>query len=398
MTIRSKASAKSLSTMGSSSPILGETEPLRVCFLIDRLNRAGTESQLVALIRNLNRSRISPFLCLLDGQDAISRSLEPENCPVIRLGIRSLHHPRTLKKAWQFVRFLKRERIHLLQVYFPDSTYFGALLARLADVPHVIQMRNDLGYWRSAVDYRLGSLYKRLVDHTVANCEVCAQAARFVEKIPKDSITVLENGVDIERFSGIADLAPTWSAPMRIGAVANLRPVKNLELLVRAAAQLTHQHPLVHFVIAGDGELRATLEVQIRQFGLEGRFVLQQSVADIPAFLDTLHVAVLSSQSEGMSNALLEYMAAGRAIVATAVGANGQVIEHGVHGLLVPPNDQGAMVQALDFMLRHPAEAARMGAAARERVEKHYSRQAMVQRFEQFYLSLGNGSGAASRS
>src|SRR4051812_45763815 len=99
--------------------------PVRVCFLIDDLANAGTETQLLALIRHLDRSRIEPYLCLLRGESELSRSLEPDSCPVLRLGVRSLRGPRTLAAAWKLGRFLRRQRIDILQVYFPDSTYFG---------------------------------------------------------------------------------------------------------------------------------------------------------------------------------------------------------------------------------------------------------------------------------
>src|SRR5262245_54454941 len=94
---------------------------IRVCFLIDRLAAAGTESQLLALIRHLDRSRVQPYLCLLDGDDPTSRALEPQDCPVLRLGVRRLARLRTIPRAWRLARFLRRERIDVLQVYFPDS-------------------------------------------------------------------------------------------------------------------------------------------------------------------------------------------------------------------------------------------------------------------------------------
>ena len=149
--------------------------------------------------------------------------------------------------------------------------------------------------------------------------------------------------------------------------------------------------PEAEFVIAGEGELRAGLERQIAEMGLVQRVRLPGPVVDVPGFLASLDVAVLCSRSEGMSNALLEYMAAGKAIVATAVGGNTQLIEDGVHGLLVPPDEPRALAQAIRQLLANPSLAARLGAAARRRVEKRYSRPAMVRRFEEFYWRLVGG-------
>src|SRR5262249_53232775 len=118
--------------------------PVRVCFLIDELAAAGTETQLLALIRRLDRCRLLPYLCLLRGVSVASRALEPDDCPVLRLGAGSLRSPANLVRAWRFARFLRRERIDVLQVYFPDSTYFGVLVGRLAGVPAVVRTRNNV--------------------------------------------------------------------------------------------------------------------------------------------------------------------------------------------------------------------------------------------------------------
>src|SRR5438093_343417 len=106
--------------------------PIRVCFLIDRLTRGGTETQLLALIRVLDRSRVEPALALLDGEDDESRSLEPSDCPVLRLGVHSLHGPQALAAVRKLRRFWRTHGTDVLQVYFLDSTYFGVPLARVS--------------------------------------------------------------------------------------------------------------------------------------------------------------------------------------------------------------------------------------------------------------------------
>jgi glycosyltransferase involved in cell wall biosynthesis len=357
--------------------------------MIDELTSAGTEMQLVALIRHLDRRRIEPFLCLLRGENPRSRALEPAGCPIIRLGVRSFRHPSTLGKFWRLVRFLRRRQIDIFQVYFLDSTYFGIPAARLAGVPRIVRTRNNQGYWMTPLRRRLGRFYQRFADATVANCEACRQAVIAEEGAQPESVLVLENGVDLERFpldrqSSNGNL----NHGRRVGVVANLRPVKDLETFVRAAGEVAGVVSDVSFSIAGEGESRAALERLTKQLGLQGRLLLPGTVGDVPAFLGTLDVAVLCSQSEGMSNALLEYMAAGRAIVATAVGGNVQLIEDGIHGLLIPPGDADQLATAIRRLLDDPSLAARLGTAARRRIEQHHSRAAMVQRFEKFYENL----------
>src|SRR5262249_50500150 len=129
---------------------------------------------------------------------------------------------------------------------------------------------------------------------------------------------------------------------------------------------------------------------QATEAGLTGKFHLLGSQKDILAFLASLDVAVLSSHAEGMSNAVLEYMAAARPIVATAVGATPEVIENGGCGLLRPPGNAEAMADGIGRVLSAPVLARRLGEAARRRAVERYSRQAMVRRFEELYLALVN--------
>jgi glycosyltransferase involved in cell wall biosynthesis len=361
--------------------------PLRVCFMIDELTTAGTETQLVALINHLDRARIEPYLCLLRGTDARSRALEPDDCPVLRLGVRSFRRPAALAAAWRLARFLRRERIDVFQVYFPESTYLGVPAAWLAGVPYVLRTRNNLGYWMTPWHRRLGRLCDRLSDGVVANCDACRDAVVTDEGLSPERVAVLENGVDLARFPD----RPAPARTGRVGVTANLRPVKGLDVFVRAAALVSAAHPGASFHLAGDGPLLGELGRLAHELGLGARLALWGSVADVPEFLAGLEVAVLPSLSEGMSNALLEYMAAGRATVATAVGGNVRLIEDGVNGLLVPPGDAPALAAAIGRLLSDPALAARLGAAARRRVEQRYSRAAMVRRFEAFYLNLFGG-------
>jgi glycosyltransferase involved in cell wall biosynthesis len=360
--------------------------PLRVCYMIDELTTAGTETQLLALIRSLDRRRVTPYLCLLRGQDERSRKLEPRECPVLRLGVRSLARPRGLITAWRLVRFLREQQIEVMQVYFPDSTYLGIAGAWLARVPRIVRTRNNLGYWMTPWHRRLGRMCNWFTDVLVANCEASRQAVLRDEKLPAERVLVLENGVDLDRFP--LTKRKTERRPRRVGVVANLRPVKGLDTFVRAGSLLAASHSDVTFHVAGEGPLRSELGRLAAECGLKDRFTFAGVTDDVPRFLADLDIAVLPSRSEGMSNALLEYMAGGKAIVATAVGGNVQLIANEIHGLLVAPDDSGQLAAAMNRLLDNGALADRLGRAARLRVEESYSREAMVRRFEDFYERL----------
>jgi L-malate glycosyltransferase len=360
--------------------------PVRVCFLIDRLSRAGTETQLLALIRAFDRSRVEPSLVLLDGEDELSRSLEPAECPVLRLGVKSFASRKAISAARILAGFLRRHQIDLLQAYFLDSIYFGVPVAKLAGVRRIIRVRNNLGYWVTWKHRLLNGLYSKLIDHTLTNSDQ-GRAALIADGVNARQIAVLENGVDVERFADAPP--PSASRPMaRIGAVANLRPIKSLDLLVRAAAEIVKRRPQVRFEVAGEGQQRAELERLITELSLGEHFRLIGPVHDVPGFLASLDIAVLCSRSEGMSNALLEYMAAGRAIVATRVGAAEKLIRDEREGLLILPNDVAALANAIERLLGDAAFARLLGTQARQRVVESFSRNSMCRRFEDWYLQL----------
>jgi glycosyltransferase involved in cell wall biosynthesis len=357
-----------------------------VCFLIDDLAAAGTESQLVALLRRLDRARVRPYLVLLRGDNAVTQGLLPDFCPCLRLGVGSLKHPATALKSLKFISFLWRERIDVVQAYFPDSSYFGIVASWLAGVRHRVRTRNNIGHWLTPAHRTLGRALNLLTTATVANCGAARAALLADEKPPSRSVFVLENGVDLERFLDIAP--PREGSAPRVGAVANLRHVKGLDVLVAAAAAVAREFPEVTFHVAGEGPERASLQAAVSAAGMESRFHLHGAVADIPGFLAGLDVAALPSRAEGMSNAVLEYMAAARPLVATAVGATPEVVRDGTDGLLVRPGDAPALAAAIARLLRDRALARRLGMSARRRASEHYSRAAMVRRFEDFYTGL----------
>ena len=369
--------------------------PVRVCFLIDELAPAGTEMQLLALIERLDQRRVRPHLCLLRGDNERSRSLEPNSCPVLRLGVGSLSSPATLPRLWRLASFLRRQRIDVLQVYFPDSTYAGVPVGWLAGV-RVVRTRNNMGHALTPVDRFLGRLLNGLTAATVANCEAARSALLEAERPRPQSVVVLENGVDVERFEAIPALDEQPEPLSRVAGLANLRRVKGLDVFLEAAARLVKDHDQVTFRVGGEGPEREALERQVARLGLQDRFRLCGSVADVPRFLAETDVAVLPSRAEGMSNAVLEYMAAGRAIVATDVGGNGRLLKNGVHGLLVPPDDPVALAEAITTLLADRGLACRLGAAARQRARDQFSRAAMVRRFEDFFEDVARRNGRRS--
>ena len=365
--------------------------PVHVSFVIDNLGRAGTESQLLALIRTLDRTRIEPSLVLLDGESEESRRLESTDCPILRLGVKKLFGASALVAAKRLQSFWNASRPDIAQIYFLDSAYFGVPIAKLAGVRKVVRVRNNLSYWLTRQHRALNRMIRPFVDHTLTNSDAGRDALIAHDGLPPKRITVIENGVDFGRFAATGQV-PFSGSSIRVGCVANLRPVKNIDGLIRVAARF----PELQFDVAGDGEQRGELEKLLLELNLGHRFRLFGSVADIPGFLAGLDVAILPSHSEGMSNALLEFMAAGRPIVATDVGASAKLLDGESCGILAATSGVDDLEAALRRLIAKPEVARARGAAARARTMQFYSRDAMRMRFEEFYLRLTGVSSACS--
>ena len=287
--------------------------------------------------------------------------------------------------AARLVRFWSRHRTDVVQTYFTDSSYFAIPLARACGIGGVVRVRNNLGYGLNPLHRRLSRWVGKMATVSLSNSEEGVRALIEAEDLRPDRVKFMSNGVDLDRFRPEPRAV---DAVIRIGAVANLRPVKNIAGLVQAAAILCPRYPRLRFEVAGEGGERPALEEQIRAAGLVDRFRLAGAYSDVPAFLASLDVAVLCSHSESMSNALLEYMAAGRPVVAVDVGASARIVRHGREGLIVPPGDTTALAAAIERYLRDPDLARAHGRAGRARVEAAYGRAAMVRRFEEFFESL----------
>lgn len=172
---------------------------------------------------------------------------------------------------------------------------------------------------------------------------------------------------------GPVEVDPLPAAPV-IGLIGRLDPVKGHDVLLDAAAALKARRPGLKVRCAGEGRLRERLLWQLKPLGLDGVVELPGFVADKWGFLSSCRVGVVASTgSEAVSRAALEWMAAGRPLIASAVGGLPELVEHGRTGLLVPPGDARALAEAIESLLADPAKAESFGAAGRARWQKEYS-------------------------
>jgi glycosyltransferase involved in cell wall biosynthesis len=375
--------------------------PIRVAFVMDYFGTpsGGTESQLIALIRGLDRSGFDPSAYLLRPPNALS-SVLPE-LPVQILGIGPLASLGSIARLVQFARELKTRGVDLAHLYFNDASVALPWLLRCAGLS-VIVSRRDLGYWYTPLTRAALRAQRFAVAAVVANCSAVRERVVQVERYKRDVVHVIHNGKDSEQLSCTRDQArrvlglPPESPLLLV--VANLRPLKRVEDVVAALPAVRASFPAAELLLVGsdhDGRNGPSHAAEVRvlaaRLGLQSAVRIVGEVPDPRLYLAAADVCLLCSETEGLSNSLIEYMLAGRPIVATRVGGNCELIRHGFTGTLVEVGQPAAIAAAVIGYLENPARAREIGGAARSWARARFSVRSMVDAHANLYESMLNG-------
>lgn len=368
------------------------SRPIRVLLLVDSLTpEAGTENQLIEMIRRMDPAQVELFVACMDDGERL-QALAPYATPLV-FPAQSVFSLIGVKQMSRLRREIKQRSIDIVHTFMIRATIFGVLGAQGGRAKAILTSRRNLGYWYTRRLLILFRLLNRLTTRVVANSEGVRTVALRSEGLSPDRVDVLYNGVDMNRFDRAAD--PNFAARLGIpagarviGIVANYRPVKNLPLFLRAARLVAQRVPNAVFVLVGRGEQREELQGLAMELGIADRVIFTDDQGDIAAFYPLFQIGCLSSCSEGFSNVILEYMAAGLPVVATDVGGIGEAVEHGSTGLLVPDGDDNAFAEAIVTLLLNPERRIAMGRQGRQRCAERFEIGQIVRQHERYYQQL----------
>lgn len=369
---------------------------IKVLYLIGNLGhgKAGTEGHLITVLRALDRERFEPYLCCLNAGSWLE--VNPPDCPILILDFEGFHKFNTIAKILKLKRFIQKEKIDLLHAFFVDANVLGILASRLAGVKNIVSCRRNLGYSYSILELAMLKLVNPFVTRFLANSYAVKTGIAYKEKIDLDRIDLIYNGVDLEQFEKINEELKQKTKEelnMRadflvVGLVANLRPIKNIQLFIQSAALVFKKKRNVYFLIVGEGPSMEDLKKLSRSLKIEDKVIFVGHCTNIIPYLSVFDIGVLSSDSEGFSNSILEYMSANLPVVATSVGGNQEAIVHGKTGFLVKPKDKQEISDAILTLLNDDILRSRLGAEGRERVEKRFTLNHMMCQLEKYYYSL----------
>jgi glycosyltransferase involved in cell wall biosynthesis len=366
------------------------SRPLRLLFVVGTFTTGGAERHLIELWRRLDRREFDVTVACFRREGGFLAEALAVGWPVVDLGVgRRIYDLRGLAAFARLLHLVLGLRPDVVHGYLFGPNLFAALAGRLAGVPVVAVAKRNLDAFETPRQAWAERVAHRLATHVTAVSEAVADSVAALG-VPRGRVTVIPNGVDAARFADgpsveEARLVLGADASPLVGSVGCLAARKDYGTLLAALARLAGRGTPFRAALVGDGVERAALEERASALGLAARLRFLGERPHVERLLPGMDVFVLSSREEGIPNALLEAMAAGRPCVATAVGGTPEVLRDGETGWLVPPADPGALADALADALGRPAEARRRGAAARRAVREGMSIEAMARRHADFY-------------
>ena len=372
------------------------SKKLRIAFLIDTIDsdKGGTEKQVLNIIRRIDRKQFEMNLVYLYESAWMGTNALP--CEVISLYYKGFLKPSFLLVLTRYLRLLNDRKFDVIQTFFEDSMFVGCLGKALSRRHHALVVsRRDLGLGSDEPAYhwlykKIRPLVFRVSDGIVVNAHaIKAQVSRY-EKVKPEKIDVIGNGIDLPAPPRVLPtLFGEFQADAWIGIVANLKPVKRVDLLLRALAHLKESgvKEVVRAVVLGDGRLKSELIQLAADIGIGDRVHFAGTVENVSNYLFGVDIGVLCSDKEGLSNAILEYMSCGLPVVVTDAGGNGELVDE-TNGACVPAGDSIALAQALAKLIESPSLRKELGNRSLEKVRQKFTWDKVMPQWEWYYDSI----------
>lgn len=363
---------------------------MKILQLIGSFHLGGSERQAVQLTKLLvEKTPHEIFLAVMTKEGALLDEVEKlgfKEIPEFRLT--SFYDRNFISQINSAARFMRKNKIDIVQTHDFYTNLFGMAAARIARVPVKIAAKRETAGIRTKGQIILEKQAFRLADAIVANSEAVKNYLVEKQGVKPEKICVIYNGLNADEFANIRKARreiceqfnlPTDENAKFITLVANLRHrVKNQRMFLRAAVKVLQRHPEAHFVLAGEGDLQRELERFAGDNNIAANTHFTGRCANVPELLSISDICVLTSFAEGFSNSILEYMAAGKPVVATDVGGASEAVVDGETGYLVQSDHDRIMAKNLIELLGDEAKAKRFGAKGREIAEKEFSLEARL--------------------
>lgn len=367
---------------------------MKILHLITSLKIGGAESALVNFLRNANHKPHEHIVAYFHDGPNVER--------LAHLGI-ATHHIKGLLTysdplgLWRLIRLIKQTKPDLIHSALWSANIIGRLIAHYFSLPIVCDIHGnsyDEGKMRNWADRATVAYATQLVAVSPSTHKAYAENILAIKKHQphQTKLVTINNGIDYQAVRAQAYHAPLTrhmfglnDHDFVIGALGRLEPIKSYDILLKAFAQIAH--PKGKLVIVGGGSQEHALKKLSSHLGITNKVIFTGFRTDAVSFYPLFDCFVLSSQSEGLSIALLEALCFGIPIITTNLTPQHDVITHRVHGLIVPPNDVHALYQALNFLIENTAVQLAMHTACIERAEHAYALSSTIEAYHSVYTN-----------
>lgn len=367
--------------------------PIKILFVIDYFGdpRAGTEGQLYQLILGLDRKRFEPHLLVFQESPWMMENGFP--CDYSVLGCRRLKSPFTwIRLLVEAVKF-NRDGFIITHTFLNDTSIIGPPLFKLAGMRSLVS-RRDMGFWYTPVLKKILRLVRFCVDGVVVNSKAVQEVTSEIEGYDESEVHLIYNGYaepikTVLSGNDLYDLIAVRQSKsvLLVGLVANTRPIKNIDHAIRAIALLKGLSTEVHLVHLGAGD-NSHLKLLSEKIGVGDRVHFLGARDDVAACLELFDIGLLCSDSEGFSNAIVEYLWAGLPVVCTNVGGNSEAVVNGFNGLLYPRDDINALVAALRSLVEDVTLREEFAKNAKTNARERFDMIKMVEAHECLYTEI----------
>jgi len=366
---------------------------MNILYLTTHLNIGGITSYVFSLSKGLKKRGHNVYIA--SGGGELLERFYAEGIPCVTIPIRTkseAHIPKILASLTRALSVAREKNIQVIHSNTRVTQVLGSLLHTRSGIAHISTCH---GFFRPRLFRRLFPCWGLRV---IAISEAVKNHLVQDFGVPKESIAVVHNGIDIRRFK-YRNFKPRAQAKKEfgldegpvVGIIGRLSDVKGHIYLIEAMQSVLKEIPAAQLFIVGEGRMECHLRDKSARLGIEGRVRFVRSVLDTAAALCAMDVFVMPSLEEGLGLSLMEAMAAGIAVIGSRIGGIPSLIQHGQNGLLVEPADSRQLSSAILQVLRDQSAAEAMASRAQAFIEENFSEEEMVIQTEGVYLECVNG-------
>ena len=367
-----------------------------ILLMVRELGIGGTERQLVETARFLQRGgRFVPHVGCFRPHGLRRSDLELAGVPILHLPVYSLKSPAVVSAARQLIRYIHLQHIQIVHSFDTPLNVFAVPVVRLAGTAAVVSSQRGHRGLTTLWLKRLLRITDCMVDAVVVNCESMRKYLVQEEHVPAHKVRLCYNGIDVERYQRRAAVTPLFPGRLVIGTVCALRPEKGLDTLIRAFAKVRDLGAAL--AIVGSGPEERCLRALCSQLGVDADCHFEPATTQVAEWLSGIDIFVLPSRSEALSNALMEAMACGCCPIASQVGGNPELIDHGRNGLLFRVDDVGELASQLSELLSDGDRRKRFAEAAAAAIRSRFTFAQAASAMQGIYESVLNAMQANPR-